>query len=433
MAALVDVADLIMGQSPPSVTYNEVGDGLAFFQGKSDFGGRHPTPKLYCSAPLKIAKPRDILISVRAPVGPTNIADRECCIGRGLAAIRSRDIDADFLYFNLRYIEKFIASLGSGSTFHAINKSQLASVEVNPRDFSLTEQRKIAAVLGLVQRAIEQQERVIALTTELKKALLQKLFTEGLRGEPQKRTEIGPAPETWELMTLGSLAKIGNGSTPKRSNAGYWKDGAIPWLNSTKIHELFISKADQFVTDLAVRECHLPQVKPGSLLIAITGQGKTLGNSALVLFETCINQHLAYAQFSTTKVLPEFVLWFMQTRYDHLRSVSQAGGSTKGALTCGYLKSYPIVVPSLEEQREIANVFNAVDKKQKVHKQKDAILTDLFHTLLHQLMTAQIRVNDLDLDEILQQPVAEFEGETVNPPIVGNGRDRSLHEGSANK
>jgi type I restriction enzyme S subunit len=332
-------------------------------------------------------------------VGPTNIADRECCIGRGLAAIRPRDIDGDFLYFNFRYIEKFIASLGSGSTFHAINKSQLASVEVNPLDFCFPEQRKIAAVLGLVQRAIEEQKRLIALTTELKKALLHKLFTEGLRGEPQKQTEIGPVPESWEIVPLGSLAKVGNGSTPKRDKAGYWHGGTIPWLNSTKIHERFITEADQFVTDLAVKECHLPRVKPSSLLIAITGQGKTLGNSALVSFETCINQHLAYAQFTTTKVLPEFVLWFMQTRYEHLRSISQAGGSTKGALTCGYLKTYPIPVPSLEEQREIIDVFAALDMKQKVHERKHAAVTDLFRTLLHQLMTVQIRVHGLELPE----------------------------------
>ena len=272
----------------------------------------------------------------------------------------------------------------------------------------LPEQRKIAAVLGLVQRAIEQQERLIALTTELKKALLHKLFTEGLRGEPQKQTEIGPVPESWTVLPLGSLSRVGNGSTPKRNNAGYWRDGTIPWLNSTKIHEHFITEADQFVTDLAVKECHLPRVKPGSLLIAITGQGKTLGNSALVSFETCINQHLAYAQFSTAKVLPEFVLWFMQTRYEHLRAISQAGGSTKGALTCGYLKTYHIPVPSLEEQREIADLFAALDRKQKVHERKHASLTDLFRSLLHQLMTAQIRVHDLDLPELEQEGKAEM-------------------------
>jgi len=251
----------------------------------------------------------------------------------------------------------------------------------------------------MVQRAIEQQEQLLQRTTELKKTLLHQLFTQGLRGEPQKQTEIGLVPESWEVVPLGSFAKIGNGSTPKRDNEAYWQDGIIPWLNSAKIHELFITAADQFVTELAVKECHLPRVKPGSLLIAITGQGKTLGNSALIDFETCINQHLAYAQFTTAKVVPEFVLWYMQTRYDHLRSVSHGSGSTKGALTCGYLKTYPVPIPSIEEQQEIAGVFKALDRKEKAHELKKKSLTDLFRTLLHQLMTAQIRVNNLEISD----------------------------------
>jgi type I restriction enzyme S subunit len=86
----------------------------------------------------------------------------------------------------------------------------------------------------------------------------------------------------------------------------------------------------------------------------------------------------------------------MQTRYGHLRSISQAGGSTKGALTCGYLKTYPIPVPSLDEQHEIAGVFAALHRKEDVHERKHAALTALFRTLLHQLMTAQIRVNELE-------------------------------------
>ncbi len=229
----------------------------------------------------------------------------------------------------------------------------------------LTTQCEIAAVLGQVQKAIEEQERLLALTEELKRTLLYRLFAQGLRSELQKQTEIGPVPESWDVVPLGSIAKVGNGSTPKRDNQAYWQDGHIPWLNSARIHDRFIRESDQFVTDLAVKECHLPRVKANSLLIAITGQGKTLGNSALVEFETCINQHLAYAQFTSPKVLPAFVLWYMQTRYEHLRSISRAGGSTKGALTCGYLKTYPIPVPSLNEQKDIVAVFSALEAREK--------------------------------------------------------------------
>ncbi|MBI5791840.1 MAG: restriction endonuclease subunit S [Rhodocyclales bacterium] len=262
----------------------------------------------------------------------------------------------------------------------------------------LPEQKKIAHILSTVQRAIEAQERIIQTTTELKKALMHKLFTEGLRNEPQKQTEIGPVPESWELVKLGSLAKVGNGSTPKRANEAYWEGGTIPWLNSTKIHDRFITEADQFVTPQAVRECHLPRVAPNSLLIAITGQGKTLGNSAITRIETCINQHLAYAQFHAAKIVPDFVLWFVQTRYEYFRAIAHGGGSTKGALTCGFLKTLPIPVPSRAEQEVIATTFQTLEDKQHFAVRKQAALQDLFRTLLHQLMTAKTRVHELNFE-----------------------------------
>ena len=138
------------------------------------------------------------------------------------------------------------------------------------------------------------------------------------------------------------------------------------------------------------------------MLIAITGQGKTLGNTAIVRFKTCINQHMAYVEFKDEAILPDFVLWFMRTRYEHLRSIAQAGGSTKAALTCGYLKTYLIPLLSLDEQKEIAGMLMSVDRKEKLHCRKHAILTGLFRTLLHELMTAQIRVGDLDLSQFEQ-------------------------------
>lgn len=115
---------------------------------------------------------------------------------------------------------------------------------------------------------------------------------------------------------------------------------------------------------------------------------------AITRFETCINQHLAYAQFTTEKIIPDFVLWFMQTRYEFLRSIAQAGGSTKGALTCGYLKTHLIPVPSMGEQREIVSAFNALDQKEKITSRKRGHYQNLFRTLLHELMTAKTRVHN---------------------------------------
>jgi type I restriction enzyme S subunit len=239
---------------------------------------------------------------------------------------------------------------------------------------------------------------LIANTRDLKQSAMARLFTNGLRGEPLKETPIGPMPESWKVLSLGDLGRIGNGSTPKKTQPEYWRQGKTPWLTSGKIHEGIIYQADQFVSDIAVKECHLPLVPAGSLLVAITGQGKTLGNSALVNFGTTINQHLAYVRFEHKHAHPNFVYQYMRSRYEDLQAVGRAGGSTKAALTCAFLRDFLIPFPSGDEQRDIASALTTIDRKLAHHQKKRAALNDLFQTMLHKLMTGEIRVADLDID-----------------------------------
>ena len=137
---LGDVCEIVMGQSPPSGTYNTDGIGLPFFQGKAEFTELYPVVRKWCSQPNKIAEPLDILISVRAPVGSTNIANQKCCIGRGLAALRYTKCYR-YIFYYFRLIEQKLDELGTGSTFKAISSTTLRNVEI-PFP-TLPEQRKI--------------------------------------------------------------------------------------------------------------------------------------------------------------------------------------------------------------------------------------------------------------------------------------------------
>ncbi|MEZ2231571.1 restriction endonuclease subunit S [Microcoleus sp.] len=128
---LSNFVDIIMGQSPPSDTYNTNGEGLPFFQGKAEFGVIYPTVTKYCSEPNKIASQGDVLLSIRAPVGPTNLAPLDCCIGRGLAALHPLDsISSKFILYLFRALEPQISKEGTGSTFKAINKQFIENLTI---------------------------------------------------------------------------------------------------------------------------------------------------------------------------------------------------------------------------------------------------------------------------------------------------------------
>lgn len=144
-----DIASITMGQSPDGASYNEDGDGMIFYQGSTDFGIRFPSVRMFSTNPTRFAKKGDILMSVRAPVGDTNIANTDCCIGRGLAALNSKIGSISHLYFIIRDLKARFDILNSmGTTFGAITKDELFSLPVVcPKENVLTEyERKCAPI-----------------------------------------------------------------------------------------------------------------------------------------------------------------------------------------------------------------------------------------------------------------------------------------------
>lgn len=310
--------------------------------------------------------------------------------------------DPRLLFFYLLHpdIRHYVAERMEGSTGRQrVPEDVLLDLPIP--DIEKEDQTRIADSLELIHVAITTEDAASQNALNLKRAAMRELFTQGLRGEAQKETEIGPLPESWNVVELGSLGKIGNGSTPKKTIHAYWEGGTYPWLTSAKVYDREIEAADQYVTNIALDECHLPKIAPGAVLMAITGQGKTLGHCAVLKIEATINQHVAYLQTNTEKADPGFVRGYLETQYDYLRQVASGGGSTKGALTCAFLKSLPIPLPvTLDEQCEIVCILDALDRKIALHRQKRTVLEELFQSLLHKLMIGEIRVSDLDLSAL---------------------------------
>ena len=219
---------------------------------------------------------------------------------------------------------------------------------------------------------IRGKQRLIELLNEQRQAVIRRTVTRGLDSSAALKTSgvfwMGDIPEHWKTWRISRLAKIGNGSTPSRGKPEYWNGGRYPWLNSSHVNRGLIDSADQFVTATALRECHLPRVPANSVLIAITGQGKTRGMAAILTIEATINQHLAYITANPSIITPPFLQLALTAAYAPLRALSQDSGSTKGALTCEDLKRFKIPVPDLTEQqllveateRDTANIRIAI-------------------------------------------------------------------------
>lgn len=162
---LCDIANITMGQSPVGSSYNENNEGVPFLQGNSEFTDKHPVAIKYTTAPTKIANAGDILMSVRAPVGAINIADKSYCIGRGLCAISAKSGNNDYLRFLLQSQIAELDRISTGSTFKAINSNDLKSLEVpsKEQDISLLLEceKTITDLNGCIQRSKQIKQELI--------------------------------------------------------------------------------------------------------------------------------------------------------------------------------------------------------------------------------------------------------------------------------
>lgn len=213
--------------------------------------------------------------------------------------------------------------------------------------------RETARIDGL----IAEKEHMLALLEEKRSALISRVVTRGLDPnatlKPSGQEWLGEIPEHWEVQPIKYLAVVGNGSTPSVENAEYWDQEGFPWLNSSVVNVSPVTSASRYVTETALRECHLPIIQPPAVLVGIIGQGKTRGMVALLGMEATINQHLAFIKPRSQKIGTEYLYYLLGHAYAFLRSDSDGAGSTKGAITCEQLANLKIPVPPIEEQIEI--------------------------------------------------------------------------------
>ena len=300
------------------------------------------------------------------------------------------DTDLEFLFYLLRHVD--LRRITGDVGVPGLNR-EMAYMEPVRLPSALPEQKQIAYILSTVQRAIEAQERIIQTTTELKKALMHKLFTEGLHHEPQKQTEIGPVPESWEVCKVGDVAKIQSGGTPTREVAENWSDGTIPWVKTGEINYRVIHDTEEKITPTGLANSAARLFPKGTLLMAMYGQGITRGRVGLLEIEAATNQ--ACASITPTderRISSVFLYYFFEYHYEDLRKLGH--GANQRNMNAALIRSFPLSFPKADEQRDIMSALESLDTKTLLHGRKRQQLQDLFRTLLHELMTAKTRVHN---------------------------------------
>lgn len=305
----------------------------------------------------------------------------------------------DFLYYALRFLTSQIEekAYGLAALVH-VRKGDLeaTSIPVPPR----AEQEKIAHVLSIVQRAVEAQERIVQTTTELKRALVQKLFTDGLRDEPRKNTEIGLVPESWNVVELASLLRepLRNGHSAKATT----EESGIRTLTLTAVTKQDFSVQNTKVTCADPHRVKDMWLKPGDIFIERANTADYVGLAAL--YEGNENfaifpDLLIRVRVDTSKMLPKVLIEWLLTehcrRYFKKNIRSTAGSFPK--IGQGAVEKALVPVPPPAEQAEMASTFRLLDEKIRQHTARKANLQDLFRTLLHELMTAKTRVHKVSM------------------------------------
>ena len=361
---LKEVCSINMGQSPDSDSYNENGEGIPFFQGNADFGDRYPVTRKWCTAPTKIAKPEDILISVRAPIGAMNYAKEECCIGRGLVALTpdKTKVSLEFIFWLLKGKNDELNSKGTGSTFKAIGRKVLEETLVP--NIKLEKQIEYSKILEKVHSVIQSRKQELQKLDELTRARFVELF-----GDMFLNTM------SWNEEPLEEMANVVSGITKGRKLKAQCTT-EVPYMAVSNVKDGYIDWTTVKTIEATEQEINQYRLLPEDVLMTEGGDPDKLGRGAIIKepLENCIHQnHIFRVRLNATVILPEFFAEYLR----HQKSKRYFLGCAKqttgiASINMRQLKALPVLLPPLELQNQFADFVKVVDKsKAAVQKALD--------------------------------------------------------------
>ncbi|MBI9031716.1 restriction endonuclease subunit S [bacterium] len=367
---LGDVCEVIAGQSPESKFYNTIGEGLPFYQGKKEFADKFiGSPKTWTTKITKEAIANDVLMSVRAPVGPVNFANQKICIGRGLAAIRAGNlIDKEFLfYFLIKHENEIIGN--SGAVFNSINKTQIKNIQIPLPP--LPEQKRIVAILDkaftAIERAKANTEENLQNAKEIFESYLQSVFEN--RGED------------WEEKKLGEVCSIVAGQSPKSIFYNSIGEGLPFYQGKKEFTDKFVGEPKIWTTKIT------KEAIQNDILMSVRAP---VGPINFATQKICIGRGLAAIR-AYKSIDKEFVFSFL---LHHKNSIVGNAGAVFNSINKTQICAIQIPVPTLKEQHQLVKTINKIQdntqKLQSIYEQKLIDLEELKKSLLQKAFNGEL-------------------------------------------
>ena len=352
---ICEICTLIMGQSPDSKSYNKDKNGIPFYQGNADFGEEHPTPTVWCTAPKKIARKGDILISVRAPIGDMNIANEDCCIGRGLAAIRlnkSDIVDINYLYHYLSATVEFLQEQGTGSTFKAINKTTLEGIVIPCP--SIEKQKNIAKLIIAIKTSIQYKKAELFALDELVKSRFIEMFVE----------------KGFKEITFSDYAEIIDGDRGKNYPKAeeFSDEGYCLFLSAKNVtKDGFLFEQMQCISEEKDNLLRKGKLCRGDIVITTRG---TIGNIAFydddIPYDNVrINSGMVIIRQKEVSFNQIFFLNAFKNKIDEIKETNVTGAA-QPQLPIHIMSKIKLLNPPIELQNEFADFVKLIDKSKFV-------------------------------------------------------------------
>ena len=382
------VAEVIAGQSPPSDSYNEIAEGLPFYQGKTDFGNINPIPRKWCTNPKKTAEVNDILISVRAPVGPVNLANEKACIGRGLGAIRAKgQNDFRYIYYFLKNNQDLVSRYSTGSTFKSISKRDIEKIKINiPKD-SL-DQKRIAQVLTDCENLIAKRKESIALLDELLKSTFLEMF-----GDPVKN-EKG-----WDWDTLENTVAEDCPLTYGIVQPGEEFSNGVPVVRPVDLKNDFVNlEGLKLIDPLISEKFKRTKLDGGEILLVVRGTTGGVSIAETELKGANVTRGITPIWLSEN-LNNRFVLHLIKSLPFQNLITEKTYGIALKQINLRDVRVLPIIKPPEDIQKTFTDIADKVEETKKLYQKHLTELKNLYGRLSQDAFKGELDLSDVMLRE----------------------------------